>query len=163
MLPFKLFLPAILLLVAVGAFAQDSARATVQDTAQQHEATLHQKRLTKEDVQALLQTPGLKVFVVAPDAAAVTHATNALQYATDWQIVDDKSLAQLIVRFAFTEIGMGDKKGRAQFIDPKNNIVISETRTASTAFSWDFNTKRGVIDRIVNKQIRKLIKGQQLE
>jgi hypothetical protein len=52
---------------------------------------------------------------------------------------------------------LGDKKGKAQFLDPKTEALILETNTVNTAFSWDMNTKRGVIDKIVNKEIRKLL------
>ena len=57
----------------------------------------------------------------------------------------------------FVSIGMGDKKGKAQFIDPANDSILFETKSVNTVFSWDMNTKRGVIDRIVNKTIKRLV------
>jgi len=158
MLRLKLFLPVLLVVIAAEVSAQDTASMPGKDTRHQPVLVLNEKAPNSADLLELLKTPGLKVFVMAADAAAVSHATHALQSATDWQIVGDKSLAQVIIRFSFTEIGMGDKKGKAQLLDPKTGIVIHETKAVSTTFSWDFNTKRGVIDRIVNKEIRKLVK-----
>lgn len=135
--------------------------ATTKGFGQDTAVVSNEKSLNKTELQQLLKSPGLKVFVMAPDAAALTHATNALQYSTGWQLVGDKSLAQVIVRFSFAAVGMGDKKGKAQFLDPKTEALIFETRTVSTAFSWDMNSKRGVIDRIVNKEIKKLIKDSE--
>jgi hypothetical protein len=45
-----------------------------------------------------------------------------------------------------------------QNLDPKTNDLLFETRTVNTIMSWDMNTKRGVIDKIVKKGIKKLVK-----
>ena len=105
----------------------------------------------------MIKSSNLKIFVSAPDAASVTHAQSALQNATTWTIVDDKAAAQIVIRFVFASIGMGDKKGKAQFLDPKTDEVIYETAYANTTFSWYVNTKRGVITRICYARIKKLL------
>jgi len=104
-----------------------------------------------------MKTPNVAVYVSSNDSASVIHAKHALQKTTSWNLVNEKSLSKFIVRFTFVSIGLGDKKGKAQFLDPKTGALILETNTVNTAFSWDVNTKRGVIDKIVNKEIRKLI------
>jgi hypothetical protein len=120
---------------------------------------LNEKALTKDEFLKLIKNPTLKVFVTAADSASVIHARNALQNATTWDLVDEKSTSQIVVRFTFVSIGLGDKKGKAQFLDPKTDELIYETESVNTTFSWDVNTKRGVINRIVNSKIKKLIKS----
>lgn len=119
---------------------------------------INKKQLEKNELLNLIKTPGVVVYVSASDDASVIHAKHALQSATSWSLVDEKDTAQFIVRFTFVGIGLGDKKGKAQFLDPKTEALIFETNTVNTAFSWDVNTKRGVIDKIVNKEIKKLLK-----
>lgn len=119
---------------------------------------INKKPLDKNELLNLIKTPNVAVYVSCSDAASVIHAKNALQSATFWNLVNEKDTAQFIVRFTFVGIGLGDKKGKAQFLDPKTEALIFETNTVNTAFSWDVNTKRGVIDKIVNKEIKKLLK-----
>jgi len=116
-----------------------------------------EKQLEKNELLKLMKTPHVAVYVSSDDSAAIIHAKRALQNTTSWKLVDEKSLSKFIVRFTFVSIGLGDKKGKAQFLDPKTGTLILETNTVNTAFSWDVNTKRGVIDKIVNKEIRKLL------
>ena len=113
--------------------------------------------LTTGDFASLIKLPNLKVFVTATDTAAVIHAKRAIQNSLNWTIADNRTDCQLVVRFMFVSIGMGDKKGKAQFIDPANDSILFETKSVNTVFSWDMNTKRGVIDRIVNKTIKRLV------
>lgn len=79
----------------------------------------------------------MRVFVVSFDDASVIHAKNALQNGTPWTIVDDKAAAQFIVRFVYAGIGFGDKKGKAQFLDPKTEAVVFEIGSVNTTMSWD--------------------------
>jgi hypothetical protein len=116
-----------------------------------------EKQLEKNELLKLIKTPNVAVYVSSNDSAAVIHAKHALQSTTSWNLVDEKSLSKFIVRFTFVSIGLGDKKGKAQFLDPKTGALILETNTVNTAFSWDVNTKRGVINKIVNNEIRKLL------
>ncbi|GAO42309.1 hypothetical protein [Flavihumibacter petaseus] len=114
--------------------------------------------LTKEECIKLIKTPKVNVFVSGQDTASIIHATRALEYGTNWNLVKEKSSAQVVVRFAFVSIGLGDKKGKAQFLDPNTDELIFETGVVNTAMSWDINTKRGVIDKIVRKEIKPLLK-----
>ena len=116
-----------------------------------------EKQLEKNELLKLMKTPHVAVYVSSDDSAAIIHAKRALQNTTSWNLVNEKSLSKFIVRFTFVSIGLGDKKGKAQFLDPQTGTLILETNTVNTAFSWDVNTKRGVIDKIVNKEIRKLL------
>jgi len=116
-----------------------------------------EKQLQKNELLKLMKTPHVAVYVSSNDSASIIHAKHALQNTTSWNLVNEKSLSKFIVRFAFVSIGLGDKKGKAQFLDPKTETLILETNTVNTAFSWDINTKRGVIDKIVNKEIRRLL------
>jgi len=122
-------------------------------------SVINEKALTKDDFLKLIKNPNVKVFVTAADSPSIIHARNALQNATSWDLVDEKSKSQVVVRFTFVSIGMGDKKGKAQFLDPKTDELIYETDSVNTTFSWDVNTKRGVINRIVNTKIKRLLKS----
>ena len=116
-----------------------------------------EKQLDRNELLKLMKTPNVAVYVSSNDSASVIHAKHALQNTTSWNLVAEKSLSKFIVRFTFVSIGLGDKKGKAQFLDPKTGALILETNTVNTALSWDVNTKRGIINKIVDKEIRKLL------
>lgn len=116
------------------------------------------KSQKKEDFLKLIKTPNVNVFITSEDPAVIIHAKRALQYATTWNLIDDKSKSQVVVRFSFVSIRIVGKKGKAQFLDPKTDEIIFETNPVDANSIQDVNTKRGVIDRIVNKEIKELLK-----
>ncbi len=59
---------------------------------------------------------------------------------------------------SFLTILASNDMARGSLLDPKTEELIFETKTVNTTFSWDVNTKRGVIEKIVNKKIKKLFK-----
>jgi hypothetical protein len=115
--------------------------------------------VTKENFLSFIKRPNIDVYVIASDSAALIHAKKALQFISSWNLVDDPSKSAIIIRFDFVNIGLGDKKGKAVFLDPGTQAVLFETKTVNTAMSWDVNTKRAVIEKIVKKEISKLVKN----
>ncbi|MCG8581714.1 MAG: hypothetical protein MI866_17450 [Bacteroidales bacterium] len=99
---------------------------------------------------------GNKVFIVAPDDASVIHATNALNYWGYWKVVEEKADADFVLQFKYKNQAFGDKKGYAVFIDKSSDKELRQTKTVNTGMSMDFNTKRAVITKIVNKRITKM-------
>ncbi|MGC4038538.1 MAG: hypothetical protein QM764_21425 [Chitinophagaceae bacterium] len=114
--------------------------------------------VTKENFLTWIKGPGIAGCPDSNDPASVIHARNALKFITSWNIVDDKSRSQVILRFDFVGIGPGDKKGKAIFLDPTTNNGLFETRTVNTTMSCDMNTKMAVIDKICKNEIKKLVK-----
>lgn len=117
--------------------------------------------LSETDLFDALTKKGNKVFIDSENANAVIHATNAIYAWGYWAIAKDKKEADFILNFNIRFGGLGDAFGSASFINPQNGKVIKATKEVNTLTSWDVNTKRGVINKIVSKEIRPLFYDNQ--
>lgn len=95
-----------------------------------------------------------KIYIDSENANAIIHATNTIGIWGYWIITKNKEDADFILKFNIRFAGLGDAFGSAQFINPKNDRILKTTKEVNTITSWDFNTKRGVINKIVKKEIR---------
>ena len=99
-----------------------------------------------------------KVYIDSENANAIIHATNAIGIWGYWIITKYKEEADFILKFNIRFAGLGDAFGSAQFIHPLNNRILNTTKEVNTIMGWDLNTKRGVINKIVKKEIKPLFK-----
>jgi hypothetical protein len=95
-----------------------------------------------------------KVFIYSENTNAIIHATNAIEKWGYWRVTKNKVEADFILKFNVRFAGLGDAWGSAQFIAPENNKILKTTKEVNTMTGWDFNTKRGVINKIVRKEIK---------
>ena len=56
--------------------------------------------------------------------------------------------------------GAGKAIGSAQFIDPDDEIIHKTTKELNAVISLDFNTKRSVINNIVEYEIKPLFENR---
>ena len=115
--------------------------------------------LQKEQELKMITKKGNKVFIEAfdknvLDSNALIHTANALNSWGYWKLTKIKEEADFILKITFRYAGLGDTFGNAQFINPKNNEILKTTREVNTIMSWDVNTKRGVIKKIIAKEIK---------
>ncbi len=101
-----------------------------------------------------------KVFIDSGNENAIIHATNAIEIWGYWIITKNKEEADFILKFNIRFAGLGDAFGSAQFIYPQDNRILRTTKEVNTVMSWDFNTKRGVINKIVKKEIKPIFKSK---
>jgi len=99
-----------------------------------------------------------KVYIDSENKNAIIHASNAIGIWGYWIITKKKEEADFILKFNIRFSGIGDAFGNAQFINPKNDMVLETTEEVNTIMGWDFNTKRGVINKIVKKRIIPMFK-----
>ncbi|MCK5856913.1 MAG: hypothetical protein KAG64_05450 [Bacteroidales bacterium] len=118
-----------------------------ENSAHELEDTVIFKNLTKRNN---------KVYIESENANAIIHATNAIGIWGYWIITKNKEEADFILKFYIRFTVIGDAFGSAQFIDPMNDKIIKTTKEVNTLMSWDFNTKRGVINKIIKKEIKPL-------
>ncbi len=95
------------------------------------------------------------VYIDSEDKGAITHATNIIAVWGYWIITKNKKEADFILIFHVRYGGIGNTFGTAQFINPKNNKILKSTKEVkNTIMSEGFNNKRGVINKIVKKEIK---------
>ncbi len=111
-----------------------------------------------QDGSAFLKR-GSKVFVIAPDDGAVTHGRNALRSWDYWQVVDDRSQADIVANFKVHASSIGEHKGYLEITEAKTHDIILETKSYNTAFKGRFDTKRSCIEALVDKKLRPLIEN----
>jgi hypothetical protein len=110
--------------------------------------------LNKDEILKEITQKGNKVFIESKDENAILHATNGIQGWGYWKVTKNKTEADFILRFDYIHAGLGDAFGKALFINPQNNEVLRQTKEVNTVMSWDMNTKRGVINKLIAKEIR---------
>lgn len=119
-------------------------------------ATKAENKTNDGDSFKTLTKNGNKVYISCDNDNAIIHATNALQTWGYWTVTRNRREADFILHFNIRFAGLGDAFGNAQFINPKNGQILKTTNEVNTIASWDVNTKRGVINRIVYKEIQPL-------
>lgn len=95
-----------------------------------------------------------KVYIDSENANAIIHATNVIGIWGYWIITKNIEEADFILKFNIRFTVIGEAFGSVQFINPKNDRILKTTKEVNTVMSWDFNTKRGVINKIVKKEIK---------
>ena len=100
-----------------------------------------------------LTKKGNKVYIDCPVPNAIIHATKYLNEWGYWSIIDNKEQADFILKLVLI-LSWPDYFGYAQFIDPKSNSIIKQTKKVSTGMATDPNTKRKVIEKIIRKGIK---------
>jgi len=100
------------------------------------------------------------VYIDSENANAIIHATNTIGIWGYWVIIKNKEEADFILKFNIRFAGLGDAFGSAQFIYPENNKILKTTKEVNTIMGWDFNTKRGVINKIIKKEIKPMFKSR---
>jgi len=114
--------------------------------------------LTSENIIERISKKGSRVYIESGDKRSLVHAKAAIEHWGFWIITDNKLTSDFVLKFIYTSFGLGNKKGKAQFIDPINNNIVFVTSYVYISTSSDMNTKRGVIDMIVREKIKPLIK-----
>ena len=95
------------------------------------------------------------VYIDSEDKGAITHATNVIAVWGYWIITKNKKEADFFLKFHVRYGGMGNTFGTAQFINPETNKILKTTKEVkNTIMSEGFNNKRGVINKIVKKEIK---------
>jgi hypothetical protein len=110
--------------------------------------------LSEDEILKLITQKGNKVYIESKDENAILHATHGIQEWGYWEITKNKAEADFILRFDYIHAGLGDAFGKALFINPENNKVLRQTKEVNTVMSMDMNTKRGVINKLIAKEIR---------
>jgi hypothetical protein len=119
--------------------------------------TLTEENSVDDDLSLLyfLSKKGNKVFLESEVPNATIHATNYIRNWGYWIVTDKRSDADFILKFVLIK-SWPDYFGLAQFIDTKTNKIYYQTKKVSTEWNMDFNSKRGVIDKIFRKRVRPL-------
>lgn len=114
--------------------------------------------LSTEELFTLLTKKRNKVFIdCGDDDHAVIHATKALRSWGYWNITVDSNEADFILRFDMRR-GLADYYGNANFVVPQTGDILKTTKNVNTITSWDLNTKRGLIEKLIKKEIRPMFK-----
>jgi hypothetical protein len=100
---------------------------------------------------------GNKVFIDCDISNGDIHAENYITEWGYWEPTNQVEKADFILKFVLIK-SWPDYYGLAQFIDVKTNRIIYQTKKVSTEWNMDFNSKRGVIDKIIRKRIKPLYK-----
>jgi hypothetical protein len=111
-------------------------------------------KLSDEELFSLITKKHNKVFIQCDEENATIHAINAINAWGYWIVTEEKEKADFILKFNIVFAGLGDHFGKASFIAPQTGKILKTTKEVNTIMSWDMNTKRGVIDKIVNKEIK---------
>jgi hypothetical protein len=98
------------------------------DTFNSSSSSIVERVVTKENFLTWIKGPNIAVYVGSNDSASIIHAKKALQFVTSWNIVDDPSKSQIIIRFDFVSIGMGIRKEKQSFSIPKQTIYFSKLK-----------------------------------
>ncbi len=112
------------------------------------------KGMSKDEILNVITKKGNLAFIVSKDDNATLHATNGIKGWGYWKITTNKAEADFILKFNYVHAGLGDAFGSAQFINPENDEVLRTTKEVNTIMSWDMNTKRGVINKLIDKEIK---------
>ena len=99
------------------------------------------------------------VFIYSENTNAIIHATNTISAWGYWAITTNKADADFILKFNVRFGTLGDAYGNAQFINPKDDRIFKETPEMNTKMSMDFNTKRGLINKVIKKAIKPMVKN----
>jgi hypothetical protein len=105
-----------------------------------------------------LSKKGNKVFLESEVPNATIHATNYIKDWGFWIVTDRRADADFILKFVLIK-SWPDYYGLAQFIDTKTNKIYYQTKKVSTEWNMDFNSKRGVIDKILRKRVQPLFES----
>ena len=71
-----------------------------------------------------------------------------------FQITEDKQKADLILRFMGNYNGAAHWSTYVQFINPVNGEILKTTKTHHDVWGWDFNSKRGAVKKLINREIK---------
>jgi len=119
------------------------------------------KELSDTELFEKLTKKNNKVYIDSDNANAIIHATNIIGIWGYWAITKNKEEADFILKFNIRYTAIGDAFGSAQFINPKNGRILKTTKEMNTFMNLDFNTKRGVINKIVKKGIKPMFINKQ--
>jgi hypothetical protein len=122
-------------------------------------ANVSNNSLTDEQQFVALTKRHNKVYINSENKNAITHANNFIRQWGYWIVTEEKASAHFILNFNVRSGGIGDRFGNANFIDPQSGRILKSTKEVNTLATWDLNTKRGLIHKIVNKQIKKMFKN----
>lgn len=115
-----------------------------------------------DDVELLnkLTKKNNTVYIDCDNANAIVHATYAIGVWGYWIITKNKEEADFILKFHIRFGGLGNAFGNAQFINPETNKTFKTTKEVkNTIMRGDFNTKRGLINKIVEKEIKPMFES----
>jgi len=101
------------------------------------------------------------VFIYSENTNAIIHATKTISAWGYWAITANKEYADFILKFNVRFGAFGDAYGNAQFINPKDDRIFKETPEMNTKMSMDFNTKRGLINKVIKKAIKPMFKNSE--
>jgi hypothetical protein len=110
--------------------------------------------LSDDELFDLLTIKNNVVFIYSENTNAIIHATNTISNWGYWAISKNKEDADFILKFNIRFGALGDAYGNALFIYPSDNRIIKSTKEVNTKMSLVFNTKRGVINKIIKKEIQ---------
>lgn len=110
--------------------------------------------MTESEILKEITKKGNKVYIESKDESAILHAIHGIKGWGYWEVTENKAEADFILRFDYIHAGLGDAFGKALFINPENNDVLRQTKEVNTVMSMDMNTKRGVINKLITKEIR---------
>lgn len=110
--------------------------------------------MTDVEILKEITKKGNKVYVESKDENAILHAVHGIKVWGYWEVTENKAEADFILRFDYIHAGLGDAFGKAVFINPENNDVLRRTKEVNTVMSMDMNTKRGVINKLIAKEIK---------
>jgi len=94
------------------------------------------------------------VYIESADDGARIHATNAIQSWGYWQITEDKKEADLVLRFMGRRNVAAHWATYVQFINPINGKVLKSTKEHHDVWGWNFNSKRGAINKLIDREIK---------
>lgn len=100
-----------------------------------------------------------KVYIDCEDSNVIIHAKNAIEKWGYWSIASDKNGADFILYFKITW-RRGNAFGNANFINPENGEIIKSTRVLNTVYDLDFNAKRGLVNMILEKEIKPMFSNK---
>ena len=94
------------------------------------------------------------VYIEGTDNGERTHATKYMQAWGYWQITEDINKADLVLRFMGRYNAAASWATKVQYINPTDRKVLKTTMEHHDVWGLDFNSKRGAIKKLINREIK---------
>lgn len=111
---------------------------------------------TTMSIKCELTKKGNNVFVISDVENVDIHARESLKKWNYWNVVDNRDNADFILDFVLS-FTWPDYYGFVRFVDPETGKAFYISGRVNTVMSWDFNTKRAVVNKIIKKEIKRKI------
>ena len=94
------------------------------------------------------------IYIESIDDGELQHAKRHIQNWGFFRMTINKEEADLILRFIGQYNGAAHWSTYLQFINPDNEEIIKTTQRHHDVWGWDFNSKRGAVKKLINRELK---------